>query len=99
MKAIVIPNAIGRKTTLRRAKLRFFAFVAIAWSLLAAMGGMILRENLVSGEFSGLDLLACFLMVPEPLLIMLAVYFWVSERPRSARFKSIWSRLNRPKKI
>ena len=75
------------KWTMGRPKARFCAYLALMWSLVAIGGGIMLWQGVDDPE---LRHLAWFTMAPEPVFIILALFFRLTEVPQKIPAPSDW---------
>jgi predicted membrane channel-forming protein YqfA (hemolysin III family) len=62
-----------------RPKLRFFIFLTVIWSFVSVVPFIFLANDV--GD-SALKLLFYGLILPQPIFLLVAAYFWWKEKPR-----------------
>ena len=82
MKTQIVPSGLVTREAWRRPKARFFGFVSVVWLVLAFICLPLVLALDEKGEFPDIDRFAWFLVLPSALLIMLTIFFWLTERPR-----------------
>jgi hypothetical protein len=67
--------------TVGRPKLRFFLWLSLVW-LLVSLGASVSFGDAWPRTWSGWDWLVLLCIVPEPVLVALALWFLFTEQPR-----------------
>jgi hypothetical protein len=65
-----------------RPKTRLFLLLSASW-LVVSIAALFRLLDGWPKSFSELELLATLLIVPQPVFIILATFFWCTERPRT----------------
>src|ERR1043166_420913 len=65
-----------------RPKLRLFATLAVGWCAVSAVPIWTVLSGAAGPEFSVVTVLCALCVVPEPVFIALAVFFYLREQPR-----------------
>ena len=85
MKIRIMPHGWMAKYTIGRPKARLCVFLSVIWATVATIGVLLLWQPDSSAEVSELYYLGWVLVVPEPVFIALAFFFWLTEQPRKIR--------------
>ncbi len=81
---IMPPGWMGPET-MGRPKARFCVFLAVFWFALALIAALSIWQAPGGTEFSEIQHLAWCVLIPEPVFVLLAVYFAITEKPRKMR--------------
>jgi len=72
-----------RRQTVGRPRARFFGFLSVIWLGISLCASFPFWDGWPE-SFSYLEWIGCALLVPQPVLVVLAVLFLLTERPRTA---------------
>ena len=81
-KSIVACGGWVVRESVGRPKMQFFACVAALWSVVAVLGAMMAWTGSVDGVPDETARLSLWMVLPEPVLIVLALWFAFTEAPR-----------------
>ena len=79
---IVAGGGSVTRQTVGRPRARFFGFLSIIW-LGVSLGASITFWDGWPKSFGYLEWLCSALLVPQPNFVVLAIFFWLTERPRT----------------
>jgi len=72
------------RQTVGKPRARLFGFLAIIWLLISICASFPFWDGWPQ-SFTGLDWLCTLLLLPQPVLFVLAIVFWLTEQPRAIR--------------
>lgn len=82
MKAHIMPHQWMARETIARPKARFLGFLAVIWAPVALLGALYLWLDTSGPESPGMARLAWQLLIPELVLVWMAIVFRFVECPR-----------------